>query len=346
MSRIRPATSPTLSRTRPGIRSGNILSRSGLLAAAVGLSFAVATPAIATPAASPAAGRGDRFPTTITLPNDAVAGDLGYQPEGIAVKGTTAYVGSLVDGTITATDLRTGVTTPLVAPDGDPAVGVEAMGKLLLVAGGPSGELRVYDRTSGGQIAVYTIPDAGFINDIAVAGDTAYFTDSQRAVLYALPLSGGTVGQPTKLPLSGDFALSSAPGAFNANGIAALDKNTLIVGQSTDPDGSNSALYAVNASTGVATRVQVTGGDVTNADGIIIRGRTLFVVQNRANSIVELTLGRDGTTATVVRTLTDSDFAVPTTVDFGPKGGLYAVNAKFGTVGTDAVHYDIVRVAR
>lgn len=342
MSRIRPATSHSTS--TPASRRA--LRRSGAIAAAVGLSFAIATPAFASPADGGRDGRGDRFPATITLPNDAVAGDLGYQPEGIAVKGTTAYVGSLVDGTVTATDLRTGKTSPLVAPDGEPAVGVEVAGKLLLVAGGPSGELRAYDRASGAQVAVYKIPGAGFINDITVAGDTAYFTDSQRAVLYVLPLKGGKVGQPTELPLTGDFALSSAPGAFNANGIAALDKNTLIVGQSSDPDGTGSALYAVNASTGVAKRVQVSGGDIVNADGLIIKGRSLFVVQNRSNSIVELKLGRDGRTASVVRTLTDSDFAVPTTVDFGPKGDLYAVNAKFGTPGTDAVQYDIVRVAR
>lgn len=186
-----------------------------------------------------------------------------------------AYVGSLVDGTVTATDLRSGATTPLVAPDGDPTVGVEATSKLLLVAGGPSGELRAYDRATGAQIAVVKIPGAGFINDITVAGSTAYFTDSSRAMLYALPIRSNTVGMPSAIPLSGDFALSAQPGAFNANGIAALGENTVIVGQTTDPDVTGSALYSVDTVTGAAVRVTVSGGDIASADGLLMKGRTL-----------------------------------------------------------------------
>ena len=174
--------------------------RIAIAAAAIGLSFAVASPALADGSND----RQTRFPETITLPNDAVAGDLGFRPEGIVVKGNTAYAGSLVDGTIVTANLQTGQTAPLVAADGDPAVGLKIAGPLLLVAGGPSGELRAYDHRSGKEVAVRHIPEAGFVNDLTVAGDTAYFTDSQRAVIYALPLDGDTVGEPREISLGGD----------------------------------------------------------------------------------------------------------------------------------------------
>ena len=315
--------------------------RIAIAAAVIGLSFAVASPALADDSND----RQTRFPETITLPNDAVAGDLGFRPEGIVVKGNTAYAGSLVDGTIVTANLRTGQTAPLVAADGDPAVGLKIAGPLLLVAGGPSGELRAYDRRSGAEVAVRHIPEAGFVNDLTVAGGTAYFTDSQRAVIYALPVDGDTVGEPREIPLGGDFALAP-PGSFNGNGIAAFDEDTLILGQSADPDGSGSALYLVDVSNGEATRITITGGDVTAADGLLLQGRTLYVVQNRENSIAQFRLSSDGTEARFVRTLTDPDFDVPTTIDFGPRGDLYAVNARFGTPGTDSVAYEIVRVQR
>ena len=69
-------------------------------------------------------------------------------------------------------------------------------------------------------------------------------------------------------------------------------------------------------------------------------------MQNQSNRIAQLRVSSDGSSATVVRTLTDSDFSVPTTIAFGPKGDPYAVDAKFGTVPSDSVDYNIVRVPR
>ena len=302
--------------------------------------LAVTSAAVATALAvglAPAAAASP-FPGTITLPNDAVAGDLGYQPEGIVVRGKTAYVGSLVDGTVVTVDLLTGRSTRLVAPDGDPAVGLELYGRYLLVAGGPSGEIRVYDARTGREVAVRQT-GGGFINDIAVIGNTAYATDSQGAALYALPLGGREVGQVREVPLSGDFILASG---FNANGIVAYGRH-LIVGQTSDPDGQGSALYDVDPDTGVARRIAISGGDIENADGLQLRGNKLYVVQNQSNSIAVLSLSYDLRRAHLEQVLTDPDLQVPTTADFA-LGALYAVNARFGTEPSDAVAYDVVRV--
>jgi hypothetical protein len=69
------------------------------------------------------------------------------------------------------------------------------------------------------------------------------------------------------------------------------------------------------------------------------------VVRNQANEIVVLRLAPDLSSATAVRTLTDPDFDVPTTVAaFG--GTPYAVNARFGNPDPAGADYQIVRVDR
>lgn len=317
-------------------------ARRGMLAATVAAIAATAYAPAAVASATP-------YPETITLPNDAVAGNVGFQPEGLDIVGDTAYVGSYADGTVVTVDLRTGEAKPLVAADGDPALGVEVTSDLLLVAGQASGEVRVYDRRTGERIAVFDVTDTGLVNDIAVAGETAYFTDSFRPVLYALPLHGRTVGQPREIPLGGDFRMSTSGPlgqVFNSNGVVAVDADTLVLAQTDDTDGTGSALYRVDARTGHATRIQIHGGDIQGADGMALRGRQLYVVQYNTDSVTELRLSGDQTSATYVRTLTHDALAVPTTAAFGPRGALYTVNARFFTAPSDALSYEVVRLDR
>lgn len=333
--------STTFTRLRFGDKRQGVGYRVRRVAAATVIGTALSL-ALASPVAAAVP-----YPENITLPNDAVPGDVGFQPEGVAIRGNTAYVGSFADGTVVSVNLRSGEVDPLVRPDGDGALGVEVAGPLLFVAGVTSGELRVYDRRSGQQVAIFDVTDSGLVNDVTVAGGTAYFTDSQRAVLYALPVNGRTVGEPREIPLGGGFELAEpGPGVFNSNGIVALDADTLIVAQTNDPDGEGSALYRVDASTGQATRITIEGGDVRGADGPVLRGRTLYVVQFDSDSIAELRLSGDGATAEYVSTLTDGDLNVPTTANFGPRGDLYAVNSRFFTPPSEDVLYELVRVDR
>ena len=169
----------------------------------------------------------------------------------------------------------------------------------------------------------------------------AYVTDSLSTTLYAVPLHGPDAFQPRTVTLGGHFQLADG---LNANGIVAAGHGTLIIDQTTDPDGSGSALYAVDARTGVARRTTLSGGDIENSDGLILRGRTLYVVQNRSNSIAVVRLSGDLGSGRVTRVLTDCDLMVPTTADLA-LDALYSVNARFGTTRSDAVRYDIVRVA-
>jgi hypothetical protein len=86
---------------------------------------------------------------------------------------------------------------------------------------------------------------------------------------------------------------------------------------------------------------------VPNGDGILLAGKTLYVVQNRLNQVAVIALAPDLSLGEVVTRLTDPDFRVPTTIDeFGDR--LYAVNARFGVTdpGDAATEYEVVQLAK
>ena len=159
------------------------------------------------------------FPETIPLPN-------GFQPEGISIgKGTTFYVGSIPTGAVYRGDLRTGDgSRPRPgggAPSGDrdrvrpwPALRRRWPDRARLSSTTP----RLGRSCAEVQLAVGA--GATFVNDVVVTKDAAFFTDSQRAVLYRVPLwserRAGCDGRA--VPLTGDFRRSPA---FNLNGIEA-----------------------------------------------------------------------------------------------------------------------------
>jgi len=281
------------------------------------------------------------FPDVIPLPN-------GFQPEGIASgTGTTFYVGSIPTGAAYRGDLRTGEGEILVpAQAGRAAIGLkydERTG-LLFVAGGPTGYAYVYNGETGANVAeIQLTTGPSFINDVVVTRDAAYFTNSFQPVIYRVPLAnnGELPPNPTseEIPLSGDYQFTA--GAFNANGIAATPNGkTLIIVNSTE-----GALYNVDQTTGIATRIDLGGGSVPNGDGILLQGKTLYVVQNQLNQIAVVELNSDFTEGTIVDTITSSSFRVPTTIArFGDS--LYAVNARFGKPATPDTEYEVVRVPR
>ena len=73
------------------------------------------------------------------------------------------------------------------------------------------------------------------------------------------------------------------------------------------------ALYRVDPETGVATEIDLGGASVAMGDGLLLRGRTLYVVRNRVNEVVVIDLAPDLASGTVVETISDPRFRVPTT---------------------------------
>jgi len=281
------------------------------------------------------------FPEVIPLPN-------GFQPEGIASgNGTTFYVGSIPTGAVYRGDLQTGEGEVLVPGQaGRSSIGLkyDARTGLLFVAGGMTGKAFIYDGQTGANVAdIQLTALPSFINDVVVTRDAAYFTNSFQPELYRVPLAnnGELPPVPTSeaIPLGGDYQFT--PGGFNANGIDATPNGkTLIIVNSAD-----GVLYNVDPTSGVATRIDLGTGSVPNGDGILLQGKTLYVVQNVLNQIAVVELNPDLTSGTIADTLTSSSFRVPTTIaKFGD--ALYAVNARFDTSPTPDTEYEVVRVSR
>ena len=297
------------------------------LAFAVGLFLALAT---AAPGFAAAPG-----PSRIDLPN-------GWAPEGItAGPGTTVFVGSLSASGVWRGDVRTGQGAVIPGTQGTFGVGTEyeADANRLWIAGGPTGQVKVLDASTGALLQTYTFAPAGFLNDLVVTDDAVYVTDSSFAWLDVIPLgSDGSLPDPSAaimLPLGGDFAL--APG-FNLNGIVSA-RGWLIAVQSNTGE-----LFRIDPSTGIASEIALGSGvNVINGDGLELHGgRTLYVVQNQNNRIEKFALGPGLASASLQATLTPAGLDVPTTAAW-VGGSLYVVNARFNTPVTPNTEYWITR---
>ena len=131
------------------------------------------------------------------------------------------------------------------------------------------------------------------------------------------------------------------PGGFNTNGIVATPDGSALIIVNT----SQGKLYRVDPETGEAALIDLRGASANNGDGLVLVGRTLYVVQNFANQIAEFQLKGDYSAAKLRQVIIDDNFDIPTTAD-NHGAWLYAVNARFGTPPGPDVAYDIVRVKR
>jgi sugar lactone lactonase YvrE len=287
---------------------------------------------------APAALAHGTFPEKIALPN-------AFAPEGIEIAhGNTFYVGSVATGAIYTGSLRTGSGRILVqgatTPDTRGATGIEYDHGRLWVAGAGYGTARIYDAKTGALLreSQLATPPGTFINDVVVTKQAAFFTDSQQPVLYRIARSkNGEPGALTTIPLSGDY--QHVAGQFNLNGIVATANGKSLIAVQTVAK----KLFLINPSTGATKAIDTGSYDLANGDGLLLKGKTLYVVQNRSNLVAVFRLSEDLTKATFVQAITEPDFDVPTTIDRAGKR-LYVVNARFGTATPTDQHYDVVKV--
>jgi sugar lactone lactonase YvrE len=297
------------------------------------------------PVAGPAAAAS--YPDSIPLPD-------GFYPEGIEVgTGHDFYVGSLLDGAVYKGDLRTGEGAVLAEGGaGRFVVGLsfDQRSGLLWAAGGDANGTAVFafDAESGALVARIAVGGA-FLNDLVVTRDALYVTDSLAPQLWTIPLTnkGAPAGPAEAVSLSGDFVfVTEGELPINLNGVAATpDGSTLIAVHST-----LGVLYRIDPATGVATEIDLGDGAVPSGDGIVLAGRTLYVVENFPNTLAVVELQPDLASGEVVDLITSDQFRVPATAAmFG--SSLYVVNARFDVappplLGGDpmSVDYDVVRV--
>lgn len=276
------------------------------------------------------------FPQVIQLPR-------GFQPEGIEVgRVTTFYVGSVATGAIYRGNLRTGRGAALVpGATGRAATGIEFEGSRnrLFVAGASTGKAFIYNAGTGALIRTYTFATSDtFINDVTLVASGAVFTDSRKAVFYHVPVApNGTLEDHHTIPIEGAFSLTTG---FNLNGIETSSRDDLIAVQS-----NKGKLFRIDPGTGESREIALGGQTVANGDGLLLNGRTLYVVQNRDNRVAVIALSANFLSGRVLTRLTDRDFDVPTTIDDHARR-LYAVNARFGTPNPGSAAYQVVQLRK
>ena len=298
----------------------------------------------------PAGARAPAFPDSLPLPD-------GFYPEGIAIgSGQDFYVGSLLDGSLYRGNLRTG-EGEVIAPGaaGRWLVGLDHDARSGLVWGAGidagAGAVLAFDAATGELVHVVAVPEAGFLNDLVVTRQAVHVTDSFADVLYTVPLeaAGRPAGPASAIPLSGDFELvleGELP--LNLNGIDATPDGRWLLAAHT----SLGVLYRIDPASGTATAIDLGGAVVGSADGVLLQGRTLYVVQNFLNQVAVVELDPGFASGAVVDTITSDGFRIPTTV---ARSGnrLYLVNARFdvafppGFGGPPlAIDYEVVMVRR
>jgi sugar lactone lactonase YvrE len=252
-------------------------------------------------------------------------------PEGIAYQQGTGqfYVSSSANGTIYRGDVKNEAATVYLPGGTDgrtSATGmkVDKQGRLF-VSGGATGLIFIYD-TKGNLIKVLNPghqPNT-FINDVIITRDgTAYFTDSVTPVIYrVMQNASGEFVLDEWLNLAGSPIIYQT--GFNLNGIEATpDGKYLVTVQS-----NTGKLFRIDIATKQISEISLTGGNVSNGDGLLLKGRTLYVVQNFQNQIAEVKLSGDLSSGKIVSLTTDPSFQTPTTIAEA-QGRLLVVNSQF-----------------
>jgi Cu-Zn family superoxide dismutase len=206
------------------------------------------------------------------------------------------------------------------------------------VAGGPSAEVRVFSR-SGRLLAELPTGETGsFLNDIWVAGDgSAYVTDSTLPRIWRVRHTRAGWKIELWRDVSDTISYTPSLADFDLGGIVATpDGRTLLTTQ-----GTTGQLWRIDLRSRRISEVAVDGPALVTADGIVLRGRSLYVVQNFARQITELRLRDDWRTARtkeVVATPADRTFTTAKLVG----GRLLLVDSKFGFSPEQAVAEDRV----
>lgn len=294
------------------------------------------------PPADPAALRTYDLPDTVSY------------PEGVAYDATAnvLYTASATNGVVVRINAATHAVEEVAAagtlvPAGLATFpGVLGMKvdkeKRLWVAGGRTGMIWVLNTGTDTVVRRLTVPTAGksLINDVALSGSAAYFTDTTVPTLWRIQASSETIGEVEPwLDFTGT-AVEYGQGS-NLNGITATpDGQWLIVVQM-----SKGLLFKIEVASRKVTVIDTAGEDLSGADGLVLDGELLYVVRQRAGEIAAVQLNADMTRGTVISRLTDPALIWPATaVKVG--GDLVVVNTQFNARSSDTPRrpFTLVRV--
>lgn len=274
-------------------------------------------------------GGGHGRPSSYELAGD----DGGSKFEGIGVdrRENTFYVSEVTGGEIHRGNVRTGQTEEWMPEGADGrftarGITTDRHGRIY-IAGGPNGigtdrpDLWVYE-ADGDLLAALRVdePDA-FINDVAIGPDgAAYFTNSNAPQIFRVADDGDWTVTTWADAAS---TIAQEPG-FNLGGIVVSpDRDALVVAQ-----GNVGALWRFDLRTAQATMVDIGSTDLTNADGLVLRGRRLTVIRNFSRVITTLRLDRHAESTRLVSEVATDPDRVFTTGKIA-RGRLLVIDSKF-----------------
>ncbi|QIS16211.1 SMP-30/gluconolactonase/LRE family protein [Nocardia arthritidis] len=255
----------------------------------------------------------------------ALPGDRAY-PESIAVdpRNGDTYVSSYTTGAVFRAASGAATAETFLAPGADGrntanGVKVDPAGRLWVIDS--TAGVSVYDTVTHARLARFTVAATNpfFVNDLAFTADgTAYLTDSKRPVVYrvtpgqfAEATANGGCGELIPAMDLGAVVPPHGPDAFTLNGIAVDPTGRYLL----TVDMTGGGLFRASLNPGdpnPVRKVTLNGGDMKAADGIELRGETLWVAHNSTNSISRWRLSDDGATATQEQRFTDQSLRVPT----------------------------------
>jgi hypothetical protein len=267
------------------------------------------------------------------LDSYVVPGDAVF-PEGIAVwRGKNRFfVSSAGDGTIFsgALDKRRMHVFLGAGSDGRmQATGMKvgARGRLY-VSGASTSRMYVYSARSGRLLRAFQGRAGGFINDVTLTHGAAFFTDSFNPVLYRVGARAAAHPRKAVTRLRPWLSLRGTPihfqDGFNLNGIVSAGRGRFLLVVQTN----TGRLFRITRATKRIVPVDLGGDTVVGGDGLLLRGRTLFVVQGADNVVTMVHLSRTFRSARSFAAFSDSRFNTPTTLAQA-RGGLLIVNSQF-----------------
>jgi sugar lactone lactonase YvrE len=289
-----------------------------------------ATSVLASPAAPAQA---HARPTTYVLQGDPGA-PVGSKFEGIGVDRSqrTFYVSETTGGEIHRGNVRTG-RTEVWLPEGADGratargITVDRRGRVY-IAGGPnstqSGGPDLWIYSPGGDLLAALrvgVPNP-FLNDVAIGPDgAAYFTNSNAPQVFRVARKDGRWQVRTWADATGVIPTQTG---FNLGGIVVSpDRRALVVAQ-----GNTGRLWRFDLRTRAVSAIDTGSIALTNADGLVLRGRTLWVVRNFDRVLTTLKLNRSATKARLVAETPTDPTRVFTTAKIA-RGRLLLVDSKF-----------------
>ena len=256
---------------------------------------------------------------------------------GVFYVSATNRSGTIYRGALGRPDKVMEVWQGPTAGDNGRGIDVDRHGRVY-VAGGPSAEVRVFSR-GGELLAELPTGEAGsFLNDVWVGRDgSAYVTDSSLPRIWRV--SNGPAGWSIELwrDVSDTITYTPSLADFDLGGIVeTADGRYLLVAQ-----GTTGQLWRIRLSTKAINEVELGATTLTNADGIVLRGHHLWVVQNFLRQITELRLAGDHSSARPVETMATPADRTFTTAKL-VRGRLLVVDSKFGFPPDAAIATDRV----